>query len=127
MFLFNKKTRNVIKYIWIVLTIIIVLSMVLTYSGFTSLARTPATTQEQQIEVPPEIQAQLQAQKEGQPIDINTDNSPEKQQVLKAIEEGRLNIDPGAVPPEGQPAPAVEGEPVPVENTPPAPALKLEI
>jgi hypothetical protein len=125
MFLFNKKTRNIIKYIWIVLTIFIVLSMVLVYSGFSSLAGTPSASQQgtQQMDIPPEVQAQLQAQKDGQPIDMGS--SPEKEAVLKAIEEGRLNIDPEAAPTEGQPA--VEGEPVQVESTPPAPVLKLEI
>lgn len=125
MFLFNKKTRNIIKYIWIVLTILIVLSMILVYSGFSSLARTPSASQQgtQQMDIPPEVQAQLQAQKEGQPVDLGT--SPEKEAVLKAIEEGRLNIDPSATGTQAQ-TPPTDGT-APTTPTPTAPPLKLEI
>ncbi len=47
--LFHKRTKHIIRYIWIVLSIIIILSMVVTYSGFTMLARSgnasPSTVQ----------------------------------------------------------------------------------
>lgn len=57
MFLFTKKTKNVVKWFWIVFATLIMLSMVFTYSGFTMLARTQ-TPQPQ--ELTPEILAQLQ-------------------------------------------------------------------
>jgi len=37
MFLFNKKTRNVVKAFWAVFATLIIVSMVIAYSGFTSL------------------------------------------------------------------------------------------
>ena len=37
MFLFNKKTRNVVKWFWGVFATLIIISMVVTYSGFTML------------------------------------------------------------------------------------------
>jgi len=44
MFLFNKKTRNIIKYAWAVFAILIIFSMVIAYSGFTSLTSAPQPT-----------------------------------------------------------------------------------
>ncbi len=63
--------------------------MVLTYSGFTTLARTPTTDQEP-IEIPAEVRAQLQAQRAGE--NINLGNTPEEQQILDAINEGRIDL-----------------------------------
>jgi hypothetical protein len=125
MFLFNKKTRNIIKYIWIVLTVFIVLSMVLTYSGFTRLPNTVANQPtEEQIEIPAEVREQFQNQKDGEPVDLEGEgDSYEKQQVLKAIEEGRLNIDPNASGTLTQ-TPQTDGT---APTTPPAQTLKLEI
>ncbi len=120
MFLFNKKTRNTIKFVWGILASMVVLSMIITYSGFTALPNAQQGSTEQQIEIPPEVRAQLEAQKNGGTIPTGDDNSPEKQQIMKAIEEGRLDINPS------------DGEaPVPQENTssqtPPPQELKLEI
>ncbi len=35
--LFHKRTKKVVKYVWIVFSIIIILSMVVVYSGFTGM------------------------------------------------------------------------------------------
>jgi hypothetical protein len=61
MFLFSKKTRNVIKYAWAVFAVLIILSMVIAYSGFVSLATTPAP-QPTPIEIPDEALAELEQQ-----------------------------------------------------------------
>ena len=120
MFLFNKKTRNIIKYMWAVMAVLIVLSMIFAYSGFTSLTQT--TANQQQIEIPPEVQAQLELQKNGSTTAGGKVTTPEEQAVLDAINEGRLDINPStstatATPQAQQPAP----------NTPPTETLKLEI
>jgi len=117
MFLFNKKTRNTIKFIWAILAFLVVLSMIITYSGFTTLARTKK--QEQQIEVPLEVQAQLEAQKNGLPAEQG-EMTPEKEQILKTINEGKIDINPS------------DGEtPTPQENsetqTPTTPPQTLEL
>ncbi len=81
MLLFHKRTKKVIKYVWGFISVLIVLSMVVTYSGFTMLARTPSTTEppvdipqealdmmknkEQSSEITPEMQAILDAAKKG--------------------------------------------------------------
>lgn len=90
--------------------------MVIAYSGFASLARTQPA--QQQIDVPDEVRQQLLDQQNG--VVTGDSTSSKEQAVLKAIEEGRINIDPsdtgnqttqeGAVPP-----------------TPPTQEFKLEI
>lgn len=112
MFLFNKRTRNAIKYLWAGFATIIILTMVIAYSGFTTLARTP-TTQEP-IEIPAEVREQLRAQQLGQ--DINLGTSEKEQQVLDAINEGRINLN-GTSTASGTPETA----------TPPSQEFKLEI
>jgi hypothetical protein len=42
MWLFSKRAKKVVKYLWGGISILIALSMIITYSGFTLLARTPA-------------------------------------------------------------------------------------
>lgn len=104
------------------MAILIVLSMVFAYSGFSRLANT-STANQQNIDIPPEVQAQLDLQKNG--ITGGTGAStPEEQSILDAINDGTLNIDPetnadGTVttPQEGTDTPA----------TPPVQELKLEI
>lgn len=51
MYLFNRRTRNIIKIFWGILATLVILSMVITYSGFTMLARTQPS---QPIEISPE-------------------------------------------------------------------------
>jgi hypothetical protein len=53
MFLFSKKTRNVIKYAWAVFAVLIIISMVFAYSGFVSLTSSPAP-QPTPVEMPAE-------------------------------------------------------------------------
>jgi len=89
MFLFNKRTRNVIKYMWGGFATIIILTMILAYSGFTKLTGTSSQTQEP-IEIPAEVRAQLQAQQAGENINLGT--TLEEQQVLDAINDGRINL-----------------------------------
>ncbi|HCC04919.1 TPA: hypothetical protein DEP58_01270 [Patescibacteria group bacterium] len=103
---------------WAVMAVLIVLSMIFAYSGFTSLTQT--TANQQQIEIPPEVQAQLDMQKNGSTT--GKASTPEEQAVLDAINEGRLDMNPStstatATPQAQQPAP----------NTPPTQTLKLEI
>ncbi|KKS85114.1 MAG: hypothetical protein UV60_C0011G0014 [Parcubacteria group bacterium GW2011_GWA2_43_11] len=119
MFLFNKKTRNIIKYMWAVMAVLIVLSMIFAYSGFTSLTQT--TANQQQIEIPPEVQAQLDLQKNGSTTVNGKVTTPEEQAVLDAINEGRLDINSTTT---STGTPQAEQ---PVSNTPPAETLKLEI
>ena len=52
MYLFNKRTRNIIKVIWGFLAVLIMVTMVITYSGFTMLVGTQQPTEP--IEVSPE-------------------------------------------------------------------------
>jgi len=114
MFLFNKKTRNIIKYMWAVMAILIVFSMIFAYSGFTSLTQTTAS--QQQIEIPPEVQAQLEMQKNGSTTAGGKVTTPEEQAVLDAINEGRLDVS-GTTTASGTPQ----------AKQPPTETLKLEI
>ena len=59
MFLFSKRAKKVVKYAWGAFSLLIVLSMVITYSGFTMLAGTQSATQD----IPPEVLAELEAQR----------------------------------------------------------------
>ncbi len=63
MFLFTKKTRNIIKWFWGIFATLIILSMVVTYSGFTMLART--STPNSSIELTEEELAQLRENASG--------------------------------------------------------------
>jgi Na+/H+-dicarboxylate symporter len=51
MYLFNRRTRNIIKVFWGILATLVILSMIITYSGFTMLARTQPS---QPMDVSPE-------------------------------------------------------------------------
>ncbi len=75
MFLFNSRTKKVIRWIWGVFATIIILSMVVVYSGFVSLARLP---EQQPVDVPPEVLEQLSQQQ-------NASTSPELQQLLEQL------------------------------------------
>lgn len=35
--LFHKKTKKIIRYVWMVFAVLIILSMVIVYSGFTAI------------------------------------------------------------------------------------------
>lgn len=63
MFLFSKRSRNIIKWIWGFFAVIISLTMVIAFSGFTSLAT--LNNQPQAQEIPPEVLAELEAQRNG--------------------------------------------------------------
>jgi hypothetical protein len=57
MLLFHRRTKKAIKYVWGFISILIVLSMVVTYSGFTQLSRstppvTPPTTAQEPATTP---------------------------------------------------------------------------
>ena len=62
MFLFSKRTRNVIKYLWGVFAVLIILSMVFAYSGFTSLTSAPSPTAQTENLPPEAYEALEQAQ-----------------------------------------------------------------
>lgn len=88
------------------------LTMVIAYSGFATLARTQPNSQ-QQIEIPDEVRQQLLDQQNGTtPADDNA-TATKEQAVRKAIEEGKIDLN--AIPAEGAP------------QTPPQQELKLEI
>lgn len=74
------------------MAVLIVFSMIFAYSGFTSLS---TTATQQQIEIPPEVQAQLDLQRSGITADGKA-STPEEQAILDAIAEGRLDIDPSS-------------------------------
>jgi Na+/H+-dicarboxylate symporter len=80
MYLFNRRTRNVIKVFWGILATLVILSMVITYSGFTMLARTQPS---QPIEISPE---DLQ-RSASSTLDVSTlsTTSPELQPLLESI------------------------------------------
>jgi hypothetical protein len=106
MYLFNKRTRNIIKVIWGVLAVLIMVTMVITYSGFTMLAGTQQPTEP--IEVSPEDLLQPNA---SSSIDVGSlsTTSPEIQELLESIRtdmetEGETTVTP---PPSEPPAPAV--------------------
>jgi hypothetical protein len=79
MYLFNRRTRNVIKVFWGILATLVILSMVITYSGFTMLARTQPT---QPIDVSAE-----DLQRASSTLDVSTlsTTSPEIQPLLDSI------------------------------------------
>ena len=81
MYLFNKRTRNAIKVLWGILAALVILSMVITYSGFTMLART-------QPSAPVELSAEdLQRPATTTPLDVSTlsTTSPELQPLFESI------------------------------------------
>lgn len=82
--LFNKKTRNVIKYIWGVFAVLIIFSMVTVYSGFTGLTQSQSS---QPIELTQEELDALRTQQTG--------NTPEEQHIIDAIESGEMQLDLG--------------------------------
>jgi hypothetical protein len=114
MFLFNKRTRNIIKYLWGFFAILIVLSMVIAYSGFATLARTPAD--QESIEIPDDVRAQLELQKKGITNDTGA-STPEEQAILDAINEGTIDISGSTTTPNENRA----------SSTAPIQELKLEI
>jgi hypothetical protein len=125
--LFNKRTRNIIKYMWAIFATLIAFSMVFAYSGFTSLSR---STQQEPIEIPAEVREQLRAQQMGEEIDFdNFGRTPEELEVLKAIEEGRIDLGGTStattVPEAEEETP--EPEPEPEYSVPQRDDLKLEI
>jgi hypothetical protein len=84
MFLFNKRAKKIIKYVWIVVASFIALSMVIMYSGFSRLARTPKT---KTVQIPEDVQRQLENNKE------NLSTSSKEQMVKDAIKNGTIKLD----------------------------------
>ena len=109
--LFHKRTKKIIKYVWGFFSVLIALSMIIAYSGFARLARTKKT-----VEIPPEVQAQLDAQKNGHAT------SAKEQSVLDAIKNGDLKLNTNAENDTTKTPEQVDKTP-----TPPTQKLKLEI
>ena len=125
MFLFNKRTRKIIKYMWAFFATVIALTMVVAYSGFTSLARLSSEDQQEPIEIPAEVREQLRAQQLGEDIDFdNIGRTPEEIEVLRAIEEGRINLDGTST---GTTTIEREDDTPTEPTSPPVPELKFEI
>jgi hypothetical protein len=80
MYLFNKRTRNAIKVLWGILAALVIISMIITYSGFTMLARTPSTE-------PVELSAEDLQRPATTTLDVSTlsTTSPELQPLLESI------------------------------------------
>jgi len=85
MFLFNKRTRKVIRFLWAILATLIILSMVLAFSGFSymSVTSTPAPSRPPIQATPVEIStSSLEETLEGAPESAtstatNTETTPE--------------------------------------------------
>ncbi|MBP9749362.1 MAG: hypothetical protein KBD21_01355 [Candidatus Pacebacteria bacterium] len=112
MFLFNSRTKKVIRWLWAVFAILIILSMIIAYSGFVTLATLPTS---QSVDVPQEVLDQLAQQK-------NASNTPEIEALLKQLSaSGTVNI----ATPTIERTPASSTPPEPPKQT--VPQLKFEI
>ena len=80
MYLFNKRTRNVIKVFWGIFASLVIISMVFTYSGFTTLSRTQTS---EPLDISPE-DLQVPA---TTTLDVSTlsTSSPELQPLFESI------------------------------------------
>ncbi len=111
MFLFNSRTKKIIRWIWGFFAILIILSMIVVYSGFVQLA---TTQDQQQAEIPDEVLEQLAQQR-------NASTSPELEELMRQLSaSGTVNIA----------TPTIERTsttPPPVTETPkePVPQLKF--
>ena len=124
MFLFTKRTKNVVKWFWIFFASIIILTMIFAYSGFASLAGTAQPVAQNTI--PPEVLADLEAQQNGS-------TSPEIQALIDKINASgtvqfatpTIEREPGDTPP---PTEAPQELPKPTETAqPPVPQLNFGI
>lgn len=88
--------------------------MVIAYSGFATLARTPAD--QESIEIPDDVRTQLELQKKGITNDTGA-STPEEQAILDAINEGTIDISGSTTTPNENGA----------SSTPSVQELKLEI
>jgi len=84
MYLFTKRTRNIIKGIWAVLAILVIVSMIIAYSGFTMLPGTSPTMEAR--DVSPEDLIPSGASSTLDVSNLST-SSPEIQELLKSIQE----------------------------------------
>ncbi|MBP9760479.1 MAG: hypothetical protein KBD24_03915 [Candidatus Pacebacteria bacterium] len=113
MFLFTKKGKKVVKWVWGVLATLVMVSMVLTYSGITMLARTQTTPAQ---DIPPDVLAQLEAQK-------NASTSPELRALLDKVNaSGTVQLGTGTVQRTGENVPVPPTTP----TTPPPPVPQLD-
>ena len=89
MYLFNKRTRNLIKILWGVLATLVILSMVITYSGFTMLARTQTS---EPLDISPE---DLELAQATTSLDVGTlsTSSPELQPLFESIKKDLASPD----------------------------------
>ena len=122
MFLFTKKTKNVVKWFWIVFASLIIVSMVVAYSGFAMLASVSHTPQPH--EIPPEVLAQLEEQRNGT-------TSPEVQALIEQLQaSGTVDVATPTIEREGgePPISAPEALPEPTETEqPPVPQLQFDL
>jgi len=61
MFLFDKRTKNIVKWFWAFFATIIIITMIVAYSGFAALPSAQAPQQQ----IPPDILAELEAQRDS--------------------------------------------------------------
>ncbi len=104
---------------WAFFAILIVLSMVIAYSGFATLARTPKQTEK--IEIPKEVREKfLNSELNGE----NINNTAEEQKIINAIKSSELEIDTNNLNKATQTPKTIEEK---IPEIPPIPELKLEI
>ena len=117
MFLYSKRSRKVIKWIWGVFAVLISLTMIVAFSGFTSLAT--LSSQPAVQDIPPEVLAELQAQQNGT-------GSPELRALLESLNaSGTVDV---ATPTIERMQPEVEVAPsVPAEVAPRVPELNFSL
>lgn len=117
MFLFSKRSRKIIKWIWGFFAVVISLTMVIAFSGFTSLAT--LSSQPEAQEIPPEVLAELEAQRNGT-------GSPELRALLENLNaSGTVEL---ATPTIERTKPEVEAVPSePVEVAPSVPELNFSL
>lgn len=83
MFLYTKRSKKVIKWIWGFFALMVSLSMVFAFSGFTNISAVP---QAEPMEVPPEVMEKLQAQSQMQNASSSgAEMSPELQMLMNQI------------------------------------------
>ncbi len=95
MFLFDKKTRNVIKYIWGFFAIIIIFSMVFAFSGFGELPSAPPANQVGTIDLSPEDIAALRMGEEG--VEMTEEEFAEMQAQMPGAGASLGNLSPEEV------------------------------
>lgn len=76
--LFHRKTKKAMGYVWIVLSIVIILSMVVTYTGLSRVATTPSS-------VPDSAQTPPVSTPTTSPVVLSTTTTPAAQLPVEKL------------------------------------------